>query len=102
MSEHFKPNEHMKTAELETLLIHGDRARNPTAAVVPPIYQTANFCGTSPDDFLERSSRPRHPEFYTRYRNPNAAQVETVLALWKARRRQCSQDHAWALSVSLC
>lgn len=80
MSEHFKTNEHMKTAELETLLIHGDRAWNPTAAVVPPIYQTANFYGTSPDDFLERSSRPRHPEFYTRYRNPNAAQVETLLA----------------------
>ncbi len=63
MSEHFKPNEHMKTAELETLLIHGDRAWNPTAAAVPPIYQTANFYGTSPDDFLERSSRPRHPEY---------------------------------------
>jgi hypothetical protein len=31
MSEHFKPNEHMKTAELETLLIHGDRAWNPVA-----------------------------------------------------------------------
>jgi methionine-gamma-lyase len=65
---------------IETLLLHADRELNPTAAVVPPIYQTANYAGRSPEDFLERSSRPRHPEFYTRYRNPNAAQVETILA----------------------
>jgi methionine-gamma-lyase len=70
----------LEPSELDTLLIHADRELNPTAAVVPPIYQTANFFGTSPEDFLERSSRPRHPEFYTRYRNPNSAQVETVLA----------------------
>jgi methionine-gamma-lyase len=69
-----------KPSELATLLIHADRELNPTAAVVPPIYQTANFFSTSPEDFLERSSRPRHPEFYTRNRNPNAAQVEAVLA----------------------
>jgi methionine-gamma-lyase len=80
MNERFKINEYMKSAELETLLIHADREWNTTAAVVPPIYQTANFYGSAPDDFLERSSRARHPEFYTRYRNPNAAQVETVLA----------------------
>lgn len=80
MSKHSNSNERIKSSELETLLIHADREYNQTAAVVPPIYQTANFYGTSPDDFLERSSRPRHPEFYTRYRNPNFAQVETVLA----------------------
>lgn len=71
---------HMKNLSLGTMLIHGDRELNKTSAVAPPIYQTANFAGSSPEDFLERSSRPRHPEFYTRYRNPNAAQVETVLA----------------------
>src|SRR5438045_3770998 len=65
---------------LDTLLLHADRSLNGTAAVVPPIYQTANFAGSSPQDFLHRSSHSRHPEFYTRYRNPNAAQVETVLA----------------------
>src|ERR1700693_1241745 len=80
MSEPFTNNEHMKSAELETLLIHADREWNMTSAVVPPIYQTAIFSGIPPDDFLERSSRPRHPEFYTRYRNPNCAQVETLLA----------------------
>lgn len=70
----------MKNVSLGTMLIHGDRELNRTSAVTPPIYQTANFAGTSPEDFLDRSSRPRHPEFYTRYRNPNAAQVEALLA----------------------
>jgi len=65
---------------IDTLLLHADRELNPTAAVVPPIYQTANYVATSAEDFLQRSSQPRHPEFYTRYRNPNAAQVETILA----------------------
>jgi methionine-gamma-lyase len=70
----------MKNVSLGTMLIHGDQELNRTSAVAQPIYQTANFAGSSPEDFLERSTRPRHPEFYTRYRNPNAAQVETVLA----------------------
>jgi cystathionine gamma-lyase len=65
---------------LETLLNHADRDGNETSALSAPIYQTANFAGDSPEDFLERSSRPRHPQFYTRYRSPNGAQVETVLA----------------------
>jgi methionine-gamma-lyase len=70
----------LSQGRIDTLLLHADRELNPTAAVVPPIYQTANYAGTSAEDFLERSSQPRHPEFYTRYRNPNSAQVETVLA----------------------
>lgn len=73
-------NAHLQNIALETLLIHGDREWNKTSAITAPIYQTANFAGDSPEDFLERSSRPRHPEFYTRYRNPNAVQVESVLA----------------------
>ena len=73
-------DKHLKRASLETLLIHADREFKTTSAVAAPIYQTANFAGNSPEDFLERSSRPRHPEFYTRYRSPNAAQVEVVLA----------------------
>jgi len=65
---------------IDTLLLHADRELNPTAAVVPPIYQTANYVAKSAEDFVQRSSQPRHTEFYTRYRNPNAAQVETILA----------------------
>lgn len=73
-------DDQLKNMTLETLLIHADRGCNRTSAVAAPIYQTANFAGNSPEDFLERSSRPRHPEFYTRYRSPNGAQVEAVLA----------------------
>src|SRR5215475_6973459 len=65
---------------LETLLLHADGELNTTSSVVPPIYQTATFYSSSPEDFLERSSTPRHPEFYTRYRNPTFAQAEKVLA----------------------
>lgn len=70
----------LKNMSLETLLIHADRGCNQTSAVAAPIYQTANFAGNSPEDFLERSSRPRHPRFYSRYRSPNGAHVEAVLA----------------------
>ncbi len=66
--------------KLETRLIHADRELNHTAAVAPPIFQTANFRGDSADDFAHRAGEPRHPEFYTRYGNPNLAQVECVLA----------------------
>jgi cystathionine gamma-lyase len=66
--------------KLETRLIHGDRQFNRTSAVAPPIYQTANFRGDSADDFARRAGEPRHPEFYTRYGNPNLAQVESLLA----------------------
>ncbi|HEY6972527.1 MAG TPA: aminotransferase class I/II-fold pyridoxal phosphate-dependent enzyme [Candidatus Angelobacter sp.] len=73
-------SDQLKNVSLETLLIHADRELNTTSAVTAPIYQTANFAGSSPEDFRERSSRPRHSEFYTRYGSPNAEQVETVLA----------------------
>src|SRR5262249_50009853 len=65
---------------VETLLLHADRELNTTSSVVPPIYQTATFYASSPEDFLERSSTPRHPQFYTRYGNPTVAQFEKVLA----------------------
>jgi cystathionine beta-lyase/cystathionine gamma-synthase len=69
-----------KKDAVETQLIHGDRGLNPTAAVVAPIYQTATFRAESAEDFSDRASRPRHPEFYTRFGNPNRVQVESVLA----------------------
>jgi cystathionine beta-lyase/methionine-gamma-lyase len=69
-----------KKDAVETQLIHGDRGLNPTAAVVAPIYQTATFRAESAEDFGDRASRPRHPEFYTRFGNPNRVQVESVLA----------------------
>jgi methionine-gamma-lyase len=67
-------------AALDTLLIHADRALNPTASVAPPIYQTATFRAESAEDFAMRAGQPRHPQYYTRFANPNHAQVESVLA----------------------
>lgn len=72
--------DHLKNASVETKLIHGDRELNSTSAVAPPIFQTATFRGDSAQDFADRASRPRHPEFYTRYGNPTLSQVESVLA----------------------
>src|SRR6185437_11812426 len=72
--------DHLKNASIETKLIHTDRELNSTSAVAPPIFQTATFRGDSAHDFADRASRPRHPEFYTRYGNPNLAQVDSVLA----------------------
>ncbi|HYM59493.1 MAG TPA: aminotransferase class I/II-fold pyridoxal phosphate-dependent enzyme [Thermoanaerobaculia bacterium] len=70
-----------KANDIETLLIHADRALNPSAAVAAPIYQTATFCADSAEDFAVRSSQPRHPEYYTRFGNPTQAQAESVLAV---------------------
>lgn len=72
--------DHLKTASIETKLIHTDRELNSTSAVAPPIFQTATFRGHSSQDFADRAGRPRHPEFYTRYGNPTLSQVESVLA----------------------
>ena len=65
---------------LETQVVHADRALNTTTSVAPPIYQTATFRASSAKEFAERASRSRDPEFYTRFGNPNLAQVEAVLA----------------------
>ncbi len=72
--------DHLKKVSVETKLIHTDRELNSTSAVAPPIFQTATFRGDSAQDFADRASRPRHPEFYTRYGNPTLSQVESVLA----------------------
>jgi cystathionine beta-lyase/cystathionine gamma-synthase len=65
---------------IETRVTHGDRHLNETSAIVPPIFQTANFRGGSAEDFAHRAGDPRHPEFYTRYGNPTLSHVECVLA----------------------
>lgn len=72
--------EYLDDASLETILIHADRPLNQTSAVVAPIYQSVTFRGDSAEDFARRASQPRHPEFYTRYGNPNLNQAEAVLA----------------------
>lgn len=64
----------------ETLVVQGDKPHNETRAVSPPIFQTSTYVAPSAEDFLEVATEPRHPQFYTRYGNPNHAQAEAVLA----------------------
>lgn len=64
----------------ETRVIHIAQGLDPTSAVVPPIYQTANFRGDSAEDFAQRAGEARHSEFYTRYGNPTPGQVEAVVS----------------------
>ena len=54
-----------------TVAIHADRDVQASRAVAPPIYQTAAFWAE--DD-------QRGQDFYTRYGNPNHAQVAAVIA----------------------
>ena len=75
-----RDSKHFTGASPDTLAIHADRPLNTTSAVIAPIYQTANFAGSSPQDFAERAGQPRHPQFYTRYGNPTLQQAEHVLA----------------------
>src|SRR5579884_1558737 len=69
-----------KNDSINTRLVLADRELNPSSAVAPPIYQTSTFRADSAADFDVRASRPRHPEYYTRFGNPNRSQIERVLA----------------------
>lgn len=61
--------------------VHAD-AEVPRAAgaVSPPIVQTATFAADSAQEFAELALQRRGSGFYTRYGNPNHAQVAAVLA----------------------
>ena len=63
-----------------TRSIHADRDLNPTRAVVPPIFQTVNFWAEDLPSFADSAVEPRGSAFYTRYGNPNHAQVAAVVA----------------------
>ncbi|MFR9778055.1 trans-sulfuration enzyme family protein [Micromonospora sp. MS34] len=63
-----------------TTAVHGDDALIPGAAVAPPIVQSATFSAESDERFTEIATEPRGSTFYTRYGNPNHAQVAAVVA----------------------
>jgi methionine-gamma-lyase len=48
--------------------------------VAPPIYQTATFWADDADQFARVAAESRGKDFYTRYGNPNHAQVAAVIA----------------------
>lgn len=63
-----------------TTAIHGDDGLRPLGAVSPPIVQSATFSAETDERFTEVATQTRGDAFYTRYGNPNHAQVAAVVA----------------------
>jgi methionine-gamma-lyase len=63
-----------------TVAVHADRDVRPSRAVAPPIYQTAAFWAEDAEQFARAAVHRRGQDFYTRYGNPNHAQVAAVVA----------------------
>src|SRR5450631_4454103 len=63
-----------------TAVIHADRDVYPSRSVARPIYQTAAFCAEDSESFARAAVQPRGKAFYTRFGNPNHAQVAAVIA----------------------
>ncbi len=66
--------------DLTTGLVHGDRAVRADNGVSSPIAQTSTFTAASADRFAEMATERRGHSFYTRYGNPNHAQVAALVA----------------------
>lgn len=67
-------------AGTSTRSIHADRDLNATRAVAPPIFQTANFRSDDLPAFAASAVEARGSDFYTRYGNPNHAEVAVLIA----------------------
>ena len=63
-----------------TTAIHGGKHFNPTRAVTTPIFQTSVFQLMENSEGAEFAASIEPPAFYTRWGNPNASEVEAVLA----------------------
>jgi len=63
-----------------TTAIHAGRHFNPTRAVTTPIFQTSVFQLMENREGSEFAASIEPPAFYTRWGNPNASEVEAVLA----------------------
>ncbi|MFD7677117.1 trans-sulfuration enzyme family protein [Streptomyces sp. NPDC060187] len=63
-----------------TVTVHADRETHPSRAVAQPIYQTAAFAAEDGPTFAAGATEPRGEDFYTRFGNPNHAQVAAVVA----------------------
>jgi methionine-gamma-lyase len=66
--------------DIATTSIHADKPHNETSSLSPPIHQTTTFTADSEAQFTEMATQPQHPRFYTRYGNPNHAQVQEIIA----------------------
>ena len=63
-----------------TVVIHADRDVHPSSSVARPIYQTDAFWAEDGESFAQAAVEPRGKDFYTRFGNPNHAQVAAVVA----------------------
>ncbi|MEU9510374.1 PLP-dependent aspartate aminotransferase family protein [Micromonospora sp. NPDC048170] len=63
-----------------TIAVHGDDGLSQGGAVSPPIVQSATFSAESDERFAAVATETRGHAFYTRYGNPNHAQVAAVVA----------------------
>ena len=63
-----------------TTAIHAGKHFNPTRAVTTPIFQTSVFQLMENREGAEFAATIEPPAFYTRWGNPNASEVEAVLA----------------------
>jgi cystathionine beta-lyase/cystathionine gamma-synthase len=63
-----------------TTAIHAGRRHNPTRAVITPIFQTSVFQLMENHEGAAFSASIEPSSFYTRWGNPNASEVEAVLA----------------------
>lgn len=63
-----------------TVAVHADRDVRPSRAVARPIYQTAAFWAEDAETFAQAAVERRGQDFYSRFGNPNHAQVAAVVA----------------------
>ncbi|WP_437528469.1 aminotransferase class I/II-fold pyridoxal phosphate-dependent enzyme [Sorangium sp. So ce726] len=70
----------MKQRGPSTLVIHGDRAENPTRAVSPPIYQSSTYRWEDETFGGSMLDQVQPTEFYARWGHPNQKQMEAIVA----------------------
>jgi methionine-gamma-lyase len=63
-----------------TIAVHADRDVHPSRALARPIFQTSAFWAEDGEQFARAAVEQRGHDFYTRYGNPNHAQVAAVVA----------------------
>lgn len=66
---------------MQTNLIHAGDEHNPSSAVSSPIYQSATYAFTEPEEIAAAMVAQAHPQFYGRYATPNVKQVEATVAM---------------------
>lgn len=69
-----------KERHFQTDGIHGGEEGNPSSAVSSPIFQSATYLFSDPQEIATAMASDAHPQFYGRYASPNTKQAETVIA----------------------